>query len=600
MFQQNAREVGFSQSNAVKQPSQVAEQLLTFGEKLIKKKADTSKEQGQFLAAQYANEAEQLRQEGEDVVETLQSEYSQGKGAFAELKSEAERLVLYQQQKGASTTLFENKMRMLKKQAFNMALESGADPYEFMKAAGELTGQKWNSVAPLDTGASQNQFNVEQIEASAKKTATDIGVPISNNTSALSAIQATMDVARLKAGNTARVAANRSNAEVEYELTSTADDAHLVVAQTLRSKLASISELRAQGRVEEAAAMADAVIYDFSSLPAWTASDSASTALGKDATAYSSFDRATQGKLSGELTPFFQEARNAIKAAASGTTYTGALTNVLTSANTEMTIKLTSELKRTYGDSTPQIVKNLETNALAMGVRMTKLGEILNGQMDDLTPSEKEFSNKVFQSFYEAGQKPSPDAIRKMTKELVSADYNKLAAYPPIIFTDPAIKTNAMVLTNLEAQIKNLKTQADTSLETAPVFEGKKWSDLYDFSAGAGGEIVIKPAKGLSPDQLASINATISKGGNMWVMKRLIESKAQFEGSSPVDIATDLFSEKPAAPETPATPSNRGKMPQQDKTSVLDLEGLDQADVMDIQSYILELKAKQSRSSMVS
>ena len=86
----------------------------------------------------------------------------------------------------------------------------------------------------------------------------------------------------------------------------------------------------------------------------------------------------------------------------------------------------------------------------------------------------------------------------------------------------------------------------------------------------------------------------------MWVMKRLIESKAQFEGSSPVDIATDLFSEKPAAPETPATPSNRGKMPQQDKTSMLDLEGLDQADVMDIQSYILELKAKQSRSSMVS
>ena len=142
--------------------------------------------------------------------------------------------------------------------------------------------------------------------------------------------------------------------------------------------------------------------------------------------------------------------------------------------------------------------------------------------------------------------------------------------------------------TSLVSSVDQIKDKIKTDIKNE--FEANGLSgDLTDYfgvNIDAQGSVRLVPRKGAEPVP----KATADKIQSTRAIGNLIRAYSTVHGMSEQDAATEIFQTQ-VVQEQPA---------QQDKTSMLDLTGLDQADVMDIQSYILELKAKQSRSAMVS
>ncbi len=143
-----------------------------------------------------------------------------------------------------------------------------------------------------------------------------------------------------------------------------------------------------------------------------------------------------------------------------------------------------------------------------------------------------------------------------------------------------AERTN--LVTSVDNIIRNASNQMNKILEDAGL-DGKL-SDYVTVRVLTDGGVILQPRTGakLLPREVQDALSKPSIIAPAIKAYSIIHGVDPKEASKVLDIQVET-------------------KPKEDKVgSALDLTGLDEADVMDIQSYILELRAKQSRSSMVS
>lgn len=252
--------------------------------------------------------------------------------------------------------------------------------------------------------------------------------------------------------------------------------------------------------------------------------------------------------------------------------------------------------KRTYGDS-------------EVALAATRLSSISPEAANSLYASFKSFQDKSVIQNIEAAQATANvlKAVKREKPALSVKDEGMVEAVTKSITlstqsTDVAEKISALkavdsefwtlipegqAKSSLQANVDLLATSVKDQVTT--LLGGEELMNYYSIRMDDAGNVRLVPRTGapkLDPTVKVKLEGTK-------MINAIINAYSVTHSITPEEAATEVF-------QTPVQRESVKSEPIQDKTSSLDLSGLDESDVLDIQSYILELKAKQKRSAMVS
>lgn len=593
-LQQNAGDVGFTAAQGVVPNSADALSTLgaaasnaisTFGR--IKQEKEASKADAELSAMK-----DEAAIDSVSVESTVEREKAQADVEIAEARASSDpsklAKVLSQVEDRRKRTILAHNTALTKRLEFYRQKGLAA---EYLAAYNGFTGKKTTELDQVADATSKFQQQQEEILKANQASLRDAGYVVTGDPSTDMANMAKLQSVQKPAVDAAREVGLSKNKAVLWDANHGA---------TTRSMMSSFiangyRQVTQQKTPEDRQRAYEAFVESFSDF------DSAlqmAVQQGKikreDYDAFIRNDSLLDGQLSTHYSKAFERyQQNALEYAKKGfiSAEKDAEAKIITNANTIATSQWLESAYPRQGAVIQELISKTPTIGAEM---LAALTEVQNGSATQNIKAVKQASDLITSMEKKAGGKFS-DAAKASIKGMVrsinlaannsdaSVQADALSSITPELWNlIPEGPERRALVNTVNETMTNIKLTIEGELEKAGV-DGK-FTDYVDVTVTPGGNLVLMPRKGADLKDAT----LVSKLTNPSIINNAVKAYSVIYG---VDLkeAVRLFENGEAKPtEKPA---------KEDKTSGLDLSGLDETDVMDIQSYILELKAKQQRSS---